>query len=488
MQKQLKNKYSYAELEAENLRLRTELTNLKRLIFGQKRERFIPEENDNQLSFLNQAVSSESISKTEEISYTRAKRSKKANPPSRQLLPAHFKRNKIIIEPEEDTTGMKKIGEEITEELEYEPGKFYVNRYVRPKYALPEDKGIAIGLLPTRPIEKGIAGPGLLAHINISKFVDHLPLYRQQQQFKRLGIALSASTLCGWVRSTYELTKPLVDLMRKQVLQSGYLMADETPIKVQDAGIKGKNHQGYYWVYYDPLSKQIFFDYKKRRERDGPNQILKDFKGYLQTDGYAGYNDLGKRKGITPMGCMAHARRKFVEAQESDPERAGWMLHHIQILYKIERNARDNHFSYKKRYHERQQYSAVAMGVIKNWLDVESMQVRPKSAIGKAIAYMLKQWPRLEVYLTDGKLEIDNNLVENAIRPIALGRKNYLFAGSHDGAEWAAAIYTLVTNAKLQGVEPFTYLRDILDRISDHPCKKLDQLLPENFKEQYVLK
>jgi len=478
-------KPTYEELQAKVMYLEKELSNLKRLIFGQKRERFVPEENAKQLTFLNQPVSSEPLSKTEQISYTRNRRKQKTKPPSRQILPAHFTRKEIIIEPEGDTTGMKKIGEEITEELEFEPGKLYVNRYIRPKYALPGDEGVVIGLLPTRPIEKGIAGPGLLAHLTISKFVDHLPLYRQQQIFKRLGIELAESTLCGWIKATYELIQPLAELMRERVLQSGYLMVDETPIKVQDPEIKGKNHQGYYWVYYDPFSRRVFFDYQKGRGREGPNRVLEDFKGYLQTDGYAGYNELGKRNGITPVGCMAHARRYFVEARESDQERADGMLHNIQILYKIESYAHANLFTHERRYRERQQHSAVVMDVIKNWLDVESMQVLPKSAIGKAIGYMLKQWPRLEVYLTDGKLEIDNNLVENAIRPIALGRKNYLFAGSHNGAEWAAALYTLVSNAKLQDVEPFFYLRDILNRISDHPHKKLDQLLPKNWKEQY---
>jgi transposase len=476
---------SYDQLLAENTFLKFENANLKKVIFGQKRERFIPEKND-QLTFLNMPVSSEPLSKTEKITYTRNKRNQKKKHPIRQLLPASLPRHEIIIEPEEDTTGMRKIGEQITEELEYEPAKVYVNRYVRPKYALPADEGVVIGVLPSRPIEKGIAGPGLLAHISISKYVDHLPLYRQVQQFNRLGINLAESTVNGWIKATSELIEPVAELMRDQVLQSGYLMADETPIKVQDPGIKGKNHQGYYWVYYDPLSKQIFFDYQKGRGREGPNKILKDFKGYLQTDGYGGYNELGKREDITAVGCMAHARRYFSEAQDSDPERAGWMLHHIQVLYKIERYASEKLFTYERRYQERQEHSTIVMDAIKNWLDVEFQTVLPKSPIGKAISYMLKQWPRLTVYLTDGKLQIDNNPVENAIRPIALGRKNYLFAGSHNGARRAAALYTIMANAKLQGVEPFYYFRDILSRIPDHPYKKLEQLLPKNWKEQYL--
>ena len=484
MNKPAKNKPTYDQLQAKVAYLESELATLKRLVFGQKRERFIPEGDENQLSLLGESEPSEPASKKEKITYTRTRKTEKKHP-VRKLLPADLPRRVRIIEPEENVEGMKKIGEEVTEELEYKPGTFYVNRYVRPKYALPEGEGICIGTLPTRPIEKGIAGPGLLAHINISKFVDHLPLYRQQQQFTRVGVNLASSTLTGWVRSTYRLCHPLVSLIREQVVSSDYLMVDETPISVQDAAVKGKNHQGYYWVYYDPLRRRLFFDYKKRRSRDGPNKILKDFSGHLQTDGYAGYNQLGKKEDVIPMGCMAHARRKFVDAQQSAPDKAEWMLRQLQKLYTVEADARKNDLSCEERYLHRRKKSAAVMQEIKQWLDSQALTVRPKSALGKAISYMLKQWQRLEVYLTDGRLEIDNNLVENAIRPVALGRKNYLFAGSHNGATWAAGIYTLVANAKLHNVEPFTYLRDIIYRIADHPYKKLDQLLPENFKEQY---
>jgi transposase len=476
---------TYKELQAENEFLKFELANLKKVLFGQKRERFIPEKTNDQLTFLGLPVSSAPLSEKEKITYTRNKRHQKKRP-SRQLLPANLPRNEILIKPEEDLAGMKKIGEEITEELEYKPAEVYVNRFIRPKYARPRDEGVVIGLLPTRPIEKGIAGPGLLAHIAISKYVDHLPLYRQLQQFGRLGVDLPGSTIKGWIKATAELIEPLSSLMRQEVLKSGYLIVDETPIKVQDPGIKGKNHQGYYWVYYDPLTQHIFFDYQKGRGREGPNKILKDFRGYLQTDGYAGYNELAGREDITPVGCMAHARRYFSDAQDSDRERADWMLHHIQLLYKIEKYARDNLMTHEKRYQERQTNATIVMDVIKGWLDDESQNVLPKSPIGKAITYMLKQWSRLERYLTDGQLEIDNNPVENAIRPIALGRKNYLFAGSHNGAGRAADLYTIMANAKLQGVEPFYYLRDILTRISDHPHKKLEQLLPKNWKKLYL--
>ena len=481
-QQATQTKPTYAELEAKVLKLETELVYFRRLIFGQKRERFVPAQQEDQLSFLISTDEKERPVETEYISYSRTKPSKKRKHPGRSSLPESLPRKEIILEPEEDVSGCKKIGEEITEELEYEPPKFYVNRYIRPKYARPKDEGIAIAILPFRPIDKGIAGPGLLGHILISKFVDHIPLYRQRGQFRRLGVDISDSTIGGWVLTTCELLTPLFNLLRDNVLSSNYLMVDETTIKVLDPLLKGKTHQGYYWVYYDPLGEQVFFDYQKGRGRDGPNSLLKNFAGHLQTDGYKAYGDLASRKCIISLGCWAHARRYFVEALDNGEKRASWVLECIQKLYEIERIARENDFSYEERYQLRQEKAPKIMKEIKAWLNIECLVVLPKSALGKAIQYILNQWDRLQVYLTDGRLEIDNNLVENAIRPVALGRKNYLFAGSHDSARRAAIVYSIVSTAKLQGIEPYFYLRDIISRIPQHPFKHLDQLLPKNWK------
>lgn len=477
-------KPSYQDLEFENEKLKRENNQLRRLIFGQKRERFVPELNEDQLNLLaSKDITSKSDKpETKHISgYSRKVSNKKKKKPVREEIPSHIPRQEIVIEPEEDITGLKKIGQEITEELEYEEAKFYVKRYIRPKYARKDDKGVAIGYLPTRPIEKGIAGPSLLSHILISKFVDHLPLYRQNQQFKRLGVEFAPSTMNGWVKSTTELLLPLFELERSLVLKANYLMVDETPIKVLDTAKPGTTHRGYYWVYYDPIGNHVFFDYRKRHSRDGPNTVLKYFQGHLQTDGYTGYNELASKPEVTPVGCMAHARRYFVEARDNDPERTTYILKLIQELYAIEKYARVKNLSHDDRYRLREKSSKPVMEIIKKWLNTEYEKVLPRSGIGGAIGYMLRHWSLLETYLTDGKLEIDNNLVENAIRPVALGRKNYLFAGSHKGAKRAAVIYTLVSNAKIQGKEPFSYLRDILSRIADHPYKNLHQLLPENW-------
>lgn len=482
---------TYDELLFENLRLREELAQLKRLIFGQKRERFVPLVNEQQLAIAlhEELTAAPAVPPTTTITYTRReKKSSTTKPkhPSRNPLPSHLRREEIVIAPAEDTSTLKKIGEEITEELEYQPGELYVKRYIRPKYVRPEGDGsagspIVVAMLPSRPIEKGIAGPALLAHILISKFVDHLPLYRQCQQFNRLGVEISGATVNGWVASSCDWFVPLCNVQRQLIEHSAYLMADETPIPVLDRSKAGKTHLGYHWVYYDPLNRRVLFDYRPGRSRAGPNDLLENFRGYLQIDGYDGYNDVIKRPGVIAVGCMAHARRYFEHAQESDRVRAAWMLSKIQQLYVLERQAREAALSFQERYQLRQEQALSVLAEIKSWLEVNLTTVLPKSAIGKAIAYMLGQWSKLEKYVTDGRLEIDNNLVENAIRPVALGRKNYLFAGSHEGAKRAAMVYTLVATAKLHHVEPYEYLKDILSRIPDYPLNKVADLLPQNW-------
>ena len=464
--------------------LTEELRRLKRLIAGSKRERFVPAENGSQmaLGLIPQSDEVSAHTQTEQVTYTRKKSKAKPAPHGRAPLPEHLPRKEIIIEPEEDTTGLKRIGEEVTEELEYKPGTLYVNRYVRPRYARAGGDGVLVGMLPIRPVEKGKFGPGFLANLAIGKYVDHLPLYRQRKQFLRQGMNLPASTLGDAIRATCELLLPLYELQRKIIQQSGYLEVDETGIRVQDPETRGKCHHGYLWVYFDPLDKVAFFDYRQSRGRAGPEEMLADFSGYLQTDGYGGYDEFGTRERVTHLSCFAHARRYFTDALPNDALRAEWMLLCIQKLYELERIAREQNYSHVQRFELRQREALSVLAEMKAWLETERHKVVPKSSIGKALAYMLKYWQRLNVYTTNGMLEIDNNLVENAIRPVALGRKNYLFAGSHDGARRAAIIYSLVAGAQLHSLEPFEYLRDVIARLPEHPHKRLDELLPQNWQ------
>lgn len=473
----------YQQREYQIQKLQHELAQLKRMIFGSRSERFVPAAVPGQTSLdLNVETAEAKPAVEQTITYIRIK--SQQNQPvkhSRLPIPAQFERKKIVIEPEEDVTGLKKIGEEITEELEYEPGRLYVNQYVRPKYVKPETsevtQKILIGELPSRPIEKGIPGPGLLAQIIIDKYIDHLPCYRQIQGYDRLGMKIPASTMSEWLRAACDLMSPLYDTLLKEVLNQNYLQADETPIKVLDKDKKGKTHLGYYWVYHAPLIKMTLYEYRPGRGRDGPAELLKNFNGKLQTDGYAVYESLNNPN-INLVGCMAHARRGFEEALTNDNARASYVLKQMQKLYAIERRAKQENLDHAQRYELRQQESVRLLLELHQWFKENIIQVIPKSPIGKAIAYSLQRWDKLSYYASDGEVNIDNNPVENAIRPLAVGRKNYLFAGSHHAAQRAAMFYSLLNTCKLNAIEPWEWLKDTLSKIADHKANQLYELLP----------
>jgi hypothetical protein len=283
--------------------------------------------------------------------------------------------------------------------------------------------------------------------------------------------------LTDWISATCALLDPLYEVLRKEVLSSPYLQADETPIKVLDKAKKGTTHRGFHWVYHAPQERLVLFDYREGRGREGPTECLKDFKGCLQTDGYAVYEDFDKKPGITLLHCMAHARRKFDEAKDNDLVRASHVLTEMQKLYALERQAKENALSVDELYQIRQQIVPV-LDDLKQWMLKNYQSVLPQSVIGQAIHYSLQRWDKLCLYTTNGRLQIDNNLVENAIRPVAIGRKNYLFAGSHNGAQRAAMLYSFLGTCKIIGVNPFEWLRDVLIRIPDHPVNNLQQLLP----------
>jgi hypothetical protein len=321
-------------------------------------------------------------------------------------------------------------------------------------------------------------GASVLAYIIIGKYVDHLPFYRQRQIFARFGYELAESTMGDALNKTCELLFPLFETLRLKILEQQYLQADESTIKVQDNHKKGATHLGYYWVYHAPLIKGGVFDYLPSREQAGPYLFLKNFSGNLQTDGYGGYNGIAKREDIFMYACMAHARRKFIEAEKSDQHLAKQAIAFIGQLYDIERYCRENNLSNQQRLEERSTHAAPIMAEFKQWLDDNASVSVPKSPIRKAIGYTLNLWTRLERYLENGEIEIDNNLIENTIRPIALGRKNYLFAGSHDAAQNAAMIYSFMATCKLNNVNPYKWLEDVLNVINETKVSDLDSLLP----------
>lgn len=478
------------KMEARLNDMQFQLDQMKRLIFGFKRERFIKNTDENQLTLPFDVPPETEVEKQQEtITYTRAK-NKRKNHPGRMSLPDHLPVKEIVIEPEEDTTGMKCIGQEITDQLEIIPAKLFIQRYIRNKYIKSEDeeglthKGI-IAPLPVFPIEKGMAGPGLLAQIMIDKFVDHLPIYRQIERFKREGIKIPSSTINGWQESVSNLLWPLYENLKRRVLQQGYLQVDETPIQVLDKTKKGKTHRGYHWIYYSPLERMVLFDYQHGRSREGPSRLLKNFSGYLQTDGYTVYDLIGQRKSITHLNCMAHARRGFEKALPYEMEKAEYAMGMFQKLYAIEREARDGNLSPQQRYELRLDKALPIINELGKWIVETYKNVLPKSPIGKAVAYCIPRWDNLINYLHDGSLEIDNNLAENAIRSIALGRKNYLFAGSERGAERAAMFYSFLGTCKKNNVNPFEWLKKVLEVIPEHKVSMLHELLPQNLKLKY---
>ena len=261
-------------------------------------------------------------------------------------------------------------------------------------------------------------------------------------------------------------------------------MADETPIPVLTKDKPGSTHKGYHWVYYAPLERRVCFDYRKGRGREGPREFLDGFKGALQTDGYAAYNGFEKQDGVTLLACLAHARRKFEKCKDNDPMRANHALKKIQELYDVEREAREQKFTFEERKELRQKESVPVLTELEKWMKKELIEVLPKIAIGEAIDYTLKLWKRLERYTEDGRWEIDNNKIENSIRPVALGRKNYMFAGSHEGARNAAMIYSFLGTCKINNVEPYAWLKDVLTRIPDHSIQQLEELLPGYMPEK----
>ncbi|MCC6599223.1 MAG: IS66 family transposase [Crocinitomicaceae bacterium] len=467
-------------MQEQNLqiqKLQHQIDQLLRTVFGKKSERFTPNIPEQMVLPLDIKPILESEVQKETITYERQKSNGKSNHKGRLPIPDHLEREEIKVKTLENTDGLVKIGEEITEQLEYKPGKLYVKRYIREKFAKPNGEGVLIAPLPNFIIQRGMAGSGLLAWIIIQKYVDHLPLYRQIEQFKRFGMPVPSSTMSDWVAMSLKELTPLYEVFKREILGSNYLQADETPIKVLDEKKKGESHRGFYWVYRDPQSGLVLFDYRESRSREGPTEILKDFKGYLQSDGYSAYENFDKGK-ITLIHCMAHARRYFQQALDNDRKRAEHALKEIQELYLIERFARENHLSHVERFDIRQEGSMPILKNLHSWLKENYMQVTPQSAIGKAISYSLSRWDKLMIYASDGRLEIDNNLIENSIRPIAIGRKNYLFAGSHDAARRAAMIYSLLGTCKLKGVEPFAWLKNVFEVLPDWKANQLAELLP----------
>lgn len=474
-----------AERDATIQKLINELIALRRRLFGRSSERFIPED-PSQLSLAfdgQESLPEELEIQTQEIevSYTRKKENKKQ--PVRNAIPEHIRREDVVIEPENIPEGSVRIGEEVTEKLEFIPGEVFVKRTIRPKYALPQGGGIKIADLPSQVLPRSNAGASLLAYLLISKYMDHLPFHRIIEIFKRQKIILAASTVNGWFCDSVDLLRLLYETLKKEVLSGDYIQIDESTIPVMDKDHPGSTRKGYHWIIKSPMQNQVFFHYQNgSRAQKVLVELLHSFQGAVQSDAYGAYDIYENKKGVLLLGCMAHGRRKFEIALKDDPDRAKHALKIIRDLYAIEREAKEMELAPDATRQLRQEKSYPILKDFEKWLIENYTAVLPKSLIGKAISYTYNIYPRLARYVLDGRYNIDNNGAENGVRSLALGRKNYMFCGNNESAERTAIIYSLLGTCKLAGVNPTEWLTDVLTRIPNHSVLRLSELLPGNWK------
>lgn len=458
-----------AALQKENSLLRQKIDALVRRIFGSSSEKVDPA----QLEMLLQlGASAEAPAPVAPAAETPAPAAPRATRPKAPRLPENLPVVEEVIEPEEAAAAPQEwrlIGEEVSEQLDYEPARFLRRRTIRKKYvhASDLDRAPIIAPLPEKLQERGIAGPGLLAHLLVSKYCDHLPLYRQEQIFaQRHKINLPRQTLARWVELAADWLQPIYEQIRTGVMAGGYAQVDETPVEYLAPG-EGKTKQGYFWTACRP-GGDVFYRWETSRAADCLDNLLgPEFKGILQCDGYSAYPAFAKRRGgLELAGCWAHARRNFHEALPQAPRPAGWVLRQIQHLYRIESALREKKAGPRLRQAVRAHQSRPILERLKKALLLfKARRHLPQSSLGQAVDYALGQWSMLEVFLRDGRVEIDNNLVENAIRPTALGKKNWLFIGEAGAGQRGAIIYTLIESCRRRKIDPSAYLRDILTRL-----------------------
>lgn len=479
-------------LNKENAALRQRVQLLTHRLFGRRSEKGVPVIEQAVLPFEAAAgqVHPETTdeSRGEEISAAAPHR---RHHRGRRRLPADLPRERIEVAPPASErhcaacdTAKVRIGADTTEELDYVPASFVIREYVRPRYACTRcQQGVVQAALPARPIEKGRPGPGLLAHVVSSKYADHLPLYRLAQIFERHAIQITRRTLSEWNGAVADLLEPIVRAMhREQVCQSPWIQCDDTTLDVQDPSRAPEIRTGHLWVYRGELG-EVVYDFTWSRNRDGPLKMLAGYRGYLQVDAAPAYGDVfAQYPAIFEVGCMAHARRYFKEAMPTAAMVCAQVLAMIGQLYRIERAASEKHLEAPARQRIRQELARPILEKLHAYLNQRQATALPKSPLGSAIGYALRNWAALTRYIEDGRLKLDNNGAEQALRPIVLGRKNWLFAGSEAAAHRTAILCSLVQTCKHLQINPFIYLRDVIERVSIHPARLVLDLTPREWK------
>jgi transposase len=469
--------------ERENTILRQKLDVLCHKLFGKKSEGV----SDAQLRLAFAQLAEEMKPRDEPTEMDSGERPGKQHrrpprPTGRRPLPASLPRQRIEIDiPDADKvcacgTPKTRIGEAVSEKLDYVPASVRVIETVRPKWACPHcHDAVSVAPAPPQAVERSLATEGLLAHVVVSKYLDHLPLYRLERIFQREHLDVSRATMCGWVADVTTALAPIGDELRRQVTAANYLQTDDTPVTIlEETG----SRKGRIWTYLDPLGPQVVFDATPTHERDGPETFLADFAGDLQADAYTGYDALYRTGRIRELGCWAHARRGFVEALPTDA-RAARMIELVQQLYQVERAVADE--SADLRGGRRREQSVPILAAIRVERETLAATVLPKSPLGEAVRYLTNQWDALQRFVEDGRFRIDNNGAENQLRGVAIGRKNWLFAGSFEGAQRAALLYSLVQSCMLIDVSPFDYLKDVLLRVATHPHRLIGELTPHGW-------
>lgn len=480
------------QLRSENTHLKYALARLQQRLFGRSSEKIDP----NQLELALQAAAADEAERAvvtppyaneapdgEVVAPEPKKR--RPNHHGRGPLSADLERVRTEIHPADLTCpccsgALRRMGEETSEELGLYPARFYVRQTVRVKYACPSCQDqIVRPDLPEKLFERGMAGADVVAQVLVSKYADHLPLHRQEMIYRREGVHLDNSTMCDWVDRSADLLQPIVDQLRLDVLSSPVVHADETPVKFLTPGQRG-SHNGYVWTYAD-LQGDVFYDFGKTRGQQWPNAILAGYEGYLLVDGYTGYDKVLARKEVTYVACWAHARRKFYESLGTAPRPAVVVLKAISEMYKVEEQARDEGLDPDAVRALRQEKTLPILEDLEAGLRELLPEVLPKSPIGQAVKYALARWPALKVFAGDGRVPIDNNSAERAMRKIAVGRKNWLFTGSVAGGERAAVIYSLIETCSRHGINPREYLTDVLQRVGSHPQSRVAELTPRGW-------